>query len=319
MHANLGEAARDARNRGDLTTAINCLRELVAMEPSAQTWAWLGSYYLEQDRLTEALEAFDSALAMQEDFAPALSSKGTVLEALGRLDEAVFWMQRAIASKPSAPRYVMLGDLQAQLQNWEAAESNFRMALEIEPSNEEAMYNLAVLIRHTEPREARELLMRATRVDPLDASIRRELGYEAIRAGDTNTALHELETALAIDAGDGWTHIYLGIVHWRLQALNVAAKKFKRAADLRPLWTLPPRLLELVTHEVGAAAVDCPPKNGRLAIGAADTDAAVHVAKLLASCGLHEEARCLLRDVLAVEQAHRDAALTLSQLKTLEA
>ena len=56
------------------------------------------------------------------------------------------------------------------------AEHSLRSALSLNPNDDEALYNLGVLVRHRDPEEAIQLFSRAIEEDPRYAAAYRELG-----------------------------------------------------------------------------------------------------------------------------------------------
>ena len=61
------------------------------------TWAM---YSKNNDKLNEAIEAFNKALAIKPDYAEAYSNMGNVLQEQGKLEEAIEAFNKALAIKP---------------------------------------------------------------------------------------------------------------------------------------------------------------------------------------------------------------------------
>jgi len=98
----------DARNAlataqlrsGRVADAERTVRGALALGRDGETLAELGAVLLAQDRLDEAANAFDQALALQPDLAEALNGMGIVLAQRGRLQDAEARFTAAAAAAP---------------------------------------------------------------------------------------------------------------------------------------------------------------------------------------------------------------------------
>lgn len=95
-----------------------------------------------------ALESFDRAIALKDDFAVAHGNRGNVLAELGRLDEAMAAYDRAIALDPNSPddwsnRGATLNDL----DRFDEALASLDPALALNPQMPGAHYNRGNILR----------------------------------------------------------------------------------------------------------------------------------------------------------------------------
>ncbi len=85
---------------GHLSAAIAGYQALLKEEPSATVYTNLGVALRTQGHLDAAIAAYHRALALDENYLPALSNLGGGLRALGRLPEAIPLLERALTMNP---------------------------------------------------------------------------------------------------------------------------------------------------------------------------------------------------------------------------
>lgn len=98
------ELFREAYHRqmeGDLEGAIDHYQRSIALHPTAEAHTFLGWTYSFQGRLDDAIAECKEAIAVDADFGNPYNDIGSYLIKLGRLDEAIPWLEAAI----KAPRY----------------------------------------------------------------------------------------------------------------------------------------------------------------------------------------------------------------------
>lgn len=124
-----------AHQRGDIATALGGYREVLARDPRQFDALRLHAVALRsQGRLDEALEQFDRALAVRDNFAEVWFLRGETLAQLGRADAALASLERALGLRPDyAVAWNALG-LQHHVQGrFEAALAAYERALASAP------------------------------------------------------------------------------------------------------------------------------------------------------------------------------------------
>jgi len=91
-----------------------------------------------------------------------------------------------------------------------------------------------VLVSAGDPAEAASCLRRASRADPLDASVHHDLAVVLARQGDFDEALHHLRAALELDPSDVTTYQSLAELLWRLGKYRAALEFLRRASLALP-------------------------------------------------------------------------------------
>jgi Flp pilus assembly protein TadD len=161
---------------------------------------------------------------------------GAVLQALGRLDEALAHLRAAVAARPDDARGLnSLGAaLRAAGRTAEAADV-FRRAIAADPAYLHARYNLAVtLLALDRPRAAAAELDRLLARQPDDADAHNDLGSALAMLGRLEAAARHFERAIALDPAHRFAHGNLGRVRLAQGRMADAAAHLERAVALDP-------------------------------------------------------------------------------------
>jgi len=149
----LFEQAYEFQMAGDLELAIDLYRRSIEMFPTAEAHTFLGWSYRFQGRLEEAIGECKKAIKLDPSYGNPYNDIGAYLIELGKPEEAVPWLEKAIAS----PRYEAyhypwynLGRVHLSLEMFNKARECFETALAIEPDYEaaaEALERLRLLLQ----------------------------------------------------------------------------------------------------------------------------------------------------------------------------
>ena len=174
-----------------------------------------------------------SASAMR---AVTATNAGTALQSEHRIDEAIAYYRRAIATQPDyAPAYNNLGTALREQKRIDEAVASYQQALELQPEFATAHFNLAnVLIEQGNPAAALDHFERALRMEPPSADVHSNFGIALALSGRVDEALHEFRQAIDLDSGSAKAYRNLGNTlasedHW---AEAIAA--LRRAVELDP-------------------------------------------------------------------------------------
>ncbi len=97
----LAEQAYRRQTRGELGDAIALYRRSIALFPTAEAHTYLGWAYAMMDRYEEAIAECERAIAVDPDLGNPYNDIGAYLLELGRVEDALPWLERAMV----APRY----------------------------------------------------------------------------------------------------------------------------------------------------------------------------------------------------------------------
>ena len=204
-------------------------------------------------RAMQARAGFDATRSLTIDFLPAESIRGQrvqpiaedrviamymnnrAAEALagGRVDEAYGWARGAIVRAPDffSP-YNTLGVVYTRHGAPTAAEQVFRHLIQRDPTDKQALSNLATMLdKLGRADESTALRARLTRLEPYPPFHFFQLGTAAMQRGDFKAA--KLLFAKEVDRADYSSefHFWLGIANFRLGELDEARKQIALAME----------------------------------------------------------------------------------------
>ena len=135
--------------QGDLASAIQDYRRSLRLFPTAEAHTFLGWAYAALQLFDKAIAECKAAIARAPDLGNPYNDIGAYLIELGRPDEAIPWLEQAIA----APRYEMrtyaffnLGRACERTGQWLRAIDCFQQAVALQPDYRPAQAALQVLV-----------------------------------------------------------------------------------------------------------------------------------------------------------------------------
>jgi tetratricopeptide (TPR) repeat protein len=99
------EKALEAHMAGNLQQAIELYKQSIDLQPTAEAYTYMGWAYSMLGDFEKAIELCMKAIELDPDFGNPYNDIGSYLIALGRLDEAVPWLKRAITARRYEPRH----------------------------------------------------------------------------------------------------------------------------------------------------------------------------------------------------------------------
>jgi tetratricopeptide (TPR) repeat protein len=146
------------------------------------------------------------ALELDSNYLPAYSSLGALYINSHQEDRAIAEYQKIIALRPENPTpYIMIGMLQDQRKNYDAAIENYRKALEKDPNSIIAANNLAWLYAATGKGnldEAMKLAQGVVQKNPNVAGFIDTLGWVYYKKNLHAAAVEQLRKAVSINESD---------------------------------------------------------------------------------------------------------------------
>jgi Tfp pilus assembly protein PilF len=136
----LREAYRE-QMAGDYARAVEIYKSSLAIFPTAEAHTFLGWTYHFQGKIDDAIAECKRAIEVDPEFGNPYNDIGSYLIQLGKFDEAIPWLERAIAAPRYEPRHFPhfnLGRAYAAKGMLARAGECFKESLRIEPR-----YNLA--------------------------------------------------------------------------------------------------------------------------------------------------------------------------------
>lgn len=135
------QEAYQAQTEAEYEQAIELYRRSIAIHATAEAHTFLGWTLHFLGRLDEAIEECKKAIELDPDFGNPYNDIGAYLIELGRYDEAVPWLERAMEAKRYDPRHFPhynLGRVFLAKELYNHAREQFELALRIEPQYTQA-------------------------------------------------------------------------------------------------------------------------------------------------------------------------------------
>ncbi|MEO5375465.1 MAG: tetratricopeptide repeat protein [Alphaproteobacteria bacterium] len=190
----------------------------------------------DQERLEEAVAAYDEALRLAPHFPEALFNRGVALQALGRLDEAATSWRQAAALRPAfLEAHLGLAHVSASLGRDDEAIASFREVVRLVPDHADTWLTLGVILkRRGRADAAAEACGRAVALAPDLAIAHHTLGLALEAARRFGEAVAPLLEAARLMPDHPDTRFALGSVFAALGRLDEAEAATREAVRLRP-------------------------------------------------------------------------------------
>jgi TolB-like protein/DNA-binding winged helix-turn-helix (wHTH) protein/Flp pilus assembly protein TadD len=198
--------------------------------------------------LLEAIQHFEEAIRIEPSFAQAYSALADCHTALGYLNarppEETFPSARLAAQK-ALELDSSLAEPHASLayyyfyyeRDWQAAEREFRKAIELNPNYALAhdWYGVYLTSRRRWS-DALEEIQKAHELDPLSLSISTDIGFSLYYSGNYNAAIESLRGTLEKDPGFPLAHLWLGRAYEEKGMYAEAVAEFEKTQKALPGW-----------------------------------------------------------------------------------
>jgi tetratricopeptide (TPR) repeat protein len=242
------EDAQQLAAKGRLDQAMNALNQLAAQTPvTAGVERLRGIIFYQKDQLPQAAEAFNKAIAQDENDRESVEMEGVSLFRLGRSPEALPYLEKArnqvVEHANVEPEYV-LGLCYSDVARYDDARHAFATQYGFAGDSAEA-YLLAgrLFLRRELPDPATAQARKALELNPSLPLAHELLGEAALARGDTAAAIEELEAERKINPLDGDVYDRLGDCYLRRGQYPEARTALNRAVLLEPSSTGPYILL----------------------------------------------------------------------------
>jgi TolB-like protein len=205
-------------------SVLTDLHARAGLDPAAHDYYLVGLQYLNRRTstdITQAIAYFRRAIQADPDYAPAWSAVAeayTVLRDYNsdappdtHYDEALSAAHRAAELDPQLSRpHAVLGLLYQEHWQWRQAEREFKLALQLDPSDATAhqWYAMHAWFRSDIPGALAEM-RRAHDLDPLSPIINSDYGRALLYSGDVEGAIAQYRAAIALEPGFALAHLFL--------------------------------------------------------------------------------------------------------------
>jgi Flp pilus assembly protein TadD len=226
--------------RGRFTEANAMLSSIPKGEPgSLEARMQVANNLAAMNRTDESLVVLRDLLKERPTWADIHIAVGDLLRREERFAEAVGEYTAALKLRPAAAEenwtiYYTRGISYERTKDWNAAEKDFKKALEIKPGEPSVLNYLgySYLDRGVNLKEARRLIEMAYTKRPDDGYIIDSLGWMLFILGEYDKAVTHLEKAVEAAPADATINEHLGDALWKVGRLTEARYQWQRALTL---------------------------------------------------------------------------------------
>jgi tetratricopeptide (TPR) repeat protein len=184
----------------DPAAAEGALKQVIELDPSRNDpYSMLGSIYVSQGRLDEALSEFDSLSKKQAKPVGALTMAGMILERQGKVDAAMKRYEDVLAidSRAATAGNNLAWILADRGQDLDRALQLAQTAVEVHPEEPQIFDTLGwVYFKKNQPQLAIPQFQQAIQKSPAVAEFHYHLGLAILKTGDNAKGRAELQKAL---------------------------------------------------------------------------------------------------------------------------
>jgi len=205
-----------------------------------------------QGRMGEAVARYEEALRLKPGYPEAHDNLGTALFSLGRTPEAIGHFRAALASRPDYPEAEVNLGVALQPADPRAAIACYERALQLEPGDFAAHFNLGIALRIVGrlPESIRQY-DEALRLQPGSTAALNNLGVALVDAGRRDAAIARYEEALRLAPADAEIENNLGIALAESGRRSEAIAHFEQALRLQPAYRAARYNLDLTLRDAG--------------------------------------------------------------------
>ncbi|RMH39445.1 MAG: tetratricopeptide repeat protein [Alphaproteobacteria bacterium] len=193
------------------------------------------------ERNDDAIELLKSLVASRPNDPDILSALATAYRRLERWAEAEETYSRAIDAKPRIETrdwslFYARAIARERQGKWEAAEADFRKALELNPDQPSVLNYLgySLIERGEKLDEALEMIKRAVAGRPDDGYILDSLAWAYFKLGRYDEAVEPMERATELLPSDPILNDHLGDIYWMVGRKREARFQWRRALSFGP-------------------------------------------------------------------------------------
>ena len=121
--------------------------KLLTIQPHAHAYYNLGTIFQKEEKLEEAIEMYEKAIALHLNHANVYYNLGVIFKTQNRLQDAATFYEEAIALSPDhANAYTNLGNIRKEQNRLEEAMALYEKAIALNPNNTNAHLNKSLIL-----------------------------------------------------------------------------------------------------------------------------------------------------------------------------
>jgi len=192
--------------------------------------------------LEKAIEYFKQAIEIDPDYALAYAGLADIYNLLPTFSTSTTFKDAYLQAEKAALQALMIDDTLAEAHaslallkaqgdwEWEAAESEFKRAIQLNPGYPTAHHWYAIyLVTMHRFDEAIGEIKQALQLDPLSLITNADLGQVYYCAGNYDQAIAALQNALEMDPNFAYAHLFLGLAYVQKSMYEEALAAMEKA------------------------------------------------------------------------------------------
>ncbi len=222
---------------GDIQTAIESYQKSIAAKSDySQPYNNLGVIFVQQELWEEALQHLNKAIQLDPDLATALLNRGFVFYSLEFYPESLADLQScARKGHYLKETFILIGLIEINQGDFQAAIDNSQRALKIHPDNHIAYYLWALALFNLDRyRESIDIMEKSIELNPNYPGSFSLRGMARALVGDYPAALADIEAALATNTDDANLHFWMGYIKKNTGDPAGAVLAYRSAIEVDP-------------------------------------------------------------------------------------
>ena len=306
--------ADQLEEQGASSEALKRLRMVLDVKADAGLLCRYASLAMDLGKVEEARQALLQATMLEPTEPMGYTGLGISYLDDGRPEDAITQFEKSLAIEETAMVETLRGAAQLRIGRVEEGRRSFYHAIELDPSCDEAYYNLGLLLSLDDPKQAVGLLRRAVEIDPQYAIAHCELGWVLRHLGQDLEAEFHLRKSVELDASDGQAWVYLGCVLWAKGELLDAEHCLEKSVLVWPESSLTHWCLASFFEQSGRREEADFYYDAATRLNPGDRFANFRFGLFLSDLGDKVRARHYLERALEIDPTYEDAKVALADL-----
>lgn len=232
----------------DLHQAVHYYNLYLNQHPfHSSAWFDIGVVYSRLENFEKALEAFDFAIALYENYLEAYFNKGNALANLGRYQEAIeaFEEYARLLNEENEDDdfepnemlevYCSIGECHERMGDLINALTYYEKALKIDPHYPDALYGVGIVCSLCNNlTDSLKYIRKAIELDPFNSEYHFSLGNVYRRMGKIDKALEAYRSATHIDPQDYESWVNIAQLYFEKNLLTKAIRTLEEAYENNP-------------------------------------------------------------------------------------
>lgn len=292
-----------AQKRGDVATAEKHIRKALSLKTDSRFRVALGSLFAKQEQYEKAREQYQRVLESGEDNIGAYQGLAMVLQAEGKLQEAIDLLESAKTAQPlDATTALNMGIVYEMAHRFADASREYARAIEIDAGYVKAHYHQGMLkFRAGDVQDAKLSLERAVALDEKNIEALFGLAQVYEKSGEKRRAQRVYRRVITLDPSNFVARLQLASLLLDEHAYQEAVGLLEKALEVEPAISTAWSVYGRAQMELGQVANAEKSFKKAIALDATNATAHNNLGILYHRLDRVEEARGELQEALRLE------------------